>query len=89
MISDKILTSINVINTQTALSITKKANVKSAEIGDFVDYTIEVKNESKTDAENVVVKDDLPLGFLPMSKTRSEWVVKNTPQDFVQSGAST
>lgn len=35
VISDKILTSINVNNDQTALSITKKANVKSAEIGGF------------------------------------------------------
>ena len=85
VISDKILTSINVNNTQTALSISKEANVKSAEIGDFVDYTIKVKNESKTDAENVVVKDDLPLGFTYVKNSVRVNGQKYT-QDFVQSG---
>lgn len=85
VISDKILTSINVINTQTALSISKEANVKSAEIGDFVDYTIKVRNVGKTDAENVVVKDDLPLGFTYVKNSVRVDGQKYT-QDFVQSG---
>ena len=85
VISDKILTSINVINTQTALSISKEANVKSAEIGDFVDYTINVKNVGKTDAADVVVKDDLPLGFTYVKNSVRVDGQKYT-QDFTQSG---
>ena len=85
VISDKILTSINVNNDQTALSISKEANVKSAEIGDFVDYTIKVTNVSKTDAANVVVKDDLPLGFTYVKNSVRVDGQKYT-QDFAQSG---
>ena len=85
VIPDKILTSINVINTQTALSISKEANVKSAEIGDFVDYTIKVTNVGKTDAADVVVKDDLPLGFTYVKNSVRVNGQKYT-QDFAQSG---
>ena len=85
VISDKILTSINVNNDQTALSISKEANVKSAEIGDFVDYTIKVTNVSKTDAANVVIKDDLPLGFTYVKNSVRVDGQKYT-QDFAQSG---
>lgn len=85
VISDKISTSINVINNQTALSISKEANVKSAEIGDFVDYTIKVTNVGKTDAADVVVKDDLPLGFTYVKNSVRVGGQKYT-QDFVQSG---
>ena len=85
VIPDKILTSINVINTQTTLSISKEANVKSAEIGDFVDYTIKVTNVGKTDAADVVVKDDLPLGFTYVKNSVRVNGQKYT-QDFVQSG---
>lgn len=85
VISDKILTSINVINDQTTLSISKEANVTSAEIGDFVDYTIKVTNVSKTDAADVVVKDDLPLGFTYVKNSVRVDGQKYT-QDFAQSG---
>lgn len=85
VISDKILTSINVINDQTTLSISKEANVKSAEIGDFVDYTIKVTNVGKTDAADVVVKDDLPLGFTYVKNSVRVDGQKYT-QDFAQSG---
>ena len=49
---------------EQALRITKTANKKIAETGDYVVYTVEVSNVSKSmTAHDVIVIDDLPQGF--------------------------
>lgn len=45
------------------MMIEKIANKSTAEIGDFVDYTITLKNVSSVSAGNIVLTDKLPLGF--------------------------
>ena len=46
------------------LRITKTADRKVAEIGDYVSYTVRVENTSTSlAADNVIVLDDLPHGF--------------------------
>jgi uncharacterized repeat protein (TIGR01451 family) len=49
----------------SALFIKKTSTRANAELGDFVDYTVTVRNVSinKTDINNVVVTDTLPKGF--------------------------
>ncbi len=49
----------------SSLFIKKESTRVNAELGDFVDYTITVKNVSinNTDINNVVVTDTLPKGF--------------------------
>ncbi|MGL5253393.1 MAG: hypothetical protein ACRC7U_09690 [Moraxella sp.] len=83
--SEKILTDIQVSNDQPALSIDKKASVTSAEIGDFIDYTINIQNVGKSEASQVVLKDDLPLGFTYVKNSVRVNGQKYT-QDFAQSG---
>ncbi|HMU86472.1 MAG TPA: hypothetical protein PKC11_02450 [Agitococcus sp.] len=50
---------------KASLFIKKESNRKNAELGEFVDYTVVVRNVSvnKTVATQVVVKDTLPKGF--------------------------
>ncbi|MBK7300478.1 MAG: DUF11 domain-containing protein [Moraxellaceae bacterium] len=50
---------------QSRVFIEKTSSRKNAELGDFVDYTVTVRNVSinKTDINNVVVTDTLPKGF--------------------------
>ena len=45
------------------LFIQKTANKKTAEIGDFVDYSIKLNNVSAAALPGVVVSDSLPAGF--------------------------
>lgn len=61
--SQRIYTDIRIKNDVPLLSISKSANVSSAEVGDFVEYSVDIKNTGKADANNVTLKDDLPLGF--------------------------
>lgn len=46
------------------LSVNKIAGVNNAEIGDFVDYTIEVSNTGTSVAPEVTMTDKLPRGFV-------------------------
>ena len=46
------------------LSLNKIAGVTTAEIGDFVDYTIEVSNTGTSAAPDVTMVDKLPRGFV-------------------------
>lgn len=49
----------------TLLSVEKAASSSTAEIGDFEDYTVTVKNNSKTaTATDVKIADSLPRGFV-------------------------
>ena len=61
--SYNIITDIDIINNQAILAITKEASVRTADVGDFVDYTVDVKNTGNTPVDNAELKDDLPQGF--------------------------
>ena len=47
----------------TNLLVTKSANKTTAEIGDFVDYTVRVNNGTGAPAPGARVRDVLPAGF--------------------------
>ncbi|WP_431094711.1 SdrD B-like domain-containing protein [Polaromonas aquatica] len=49
--------------TAGGLFIQKTANKKTAEIGDFVDYSIKLNNVSAAALPGVVISDSLPAGF--------------------------
>jgi len=49
--------------------IQKAASRTSAEVGDFVDYTLQIKNVSGTNLNAVRVVDQLPFGFAYQKKT--------------------
>ena len=65
-ITDKTAT-INVNN--AALTITKTANQANYNVGNNVDYTIQVTNSGPNTATNVVVTDTLPAGLTYLSST--------------------
>ncbi len=56
-------TNITIINTTPSLSIVKEGDVKTAALGDYVNYTIKVTNNGKSTAFDVSLKDALPRGF--------------------------
>lgn len=45
------------------LFIEKQVDRKEADIGDFVNYTIDLRSEAINTIQNLFVNDDLPLGF--------------------------
>ena len=56
-------TTIDMIDTSPSLVVDKEGDVKTAELGDYVNYTIKVKNNGKSTAYDVELKDALPRGF--------------------------
>lgn len=60
---DGLNTQINIINDNPSLVVTKESEVKSAELGDYVSYTINVTNSGNSTAYDVQLKDALPRGF--------------------------
>ncbi|WP_288999627.1 hypothetical protein [uncultured Psychrobacter sp.] len=61
---DRDLSTTIVINdTSPTLQVTKEGDVKTAELGDYVNYTINIKNDGKSTAYNVELKDAMPRGF--------------------------
>ncbi|WP_201592541.1 DUF11 domain-containing protein [Psychrobacter sp. Pi2-51] len=56
-------TQINIIDENPTLVVTKESDVKSAELGDYVNYTINVTNNGNATAYDVQLKDALPRGF--------------------------
>lgn len=54
---------VNVANETPQLKIQKDADIKEADIGDYVNYTIKVKNDGAATAYDVNLKDALPRGF--------------------------
>ncbi len=60
---DDLDTQINIIDDTPSLIVTKESDVKSAELGDYVSYTINVTNSSTSTAFDVQLKDALPRGF--------------------------
>lgn len=60
---DDLDTHISVIDDNPSLVVTKESDVRSAEIGDYVSYTIDVSNSGNSTAFDVQLKDALPRGF--------------------------
>ncbi|HCN18331.1 MULTISPECIES: DUF11 domain-containing protein [Psychrobacter] len=60
---DDLDTQISVIDDNPSLVVTKESDVRSAEIGDYVRYTINVSNSGNSTAFDVQLKDALPRGF--------------------------
>ncbi len=64
------------------LTITKRANQDSVEVGDIVLYTITVSNNGSGTAKNVRILDDLPpvLGYTPGSSVLNDNATTFDPQ---------
>ena len=56
-------TTIDMLDTSPSLVVDKEGDVKTAELGDYVNYTIKVKNNGESTAYDVELKDALPRGF--------------------------
>ncbi|MEN6670483.1 SdrD B-like domain-containing protein [Psychrobacter sp. B38] len=54
---------IRILDETPNLVVTKESDVKRAELGDYVSYTINVANNSNATAFDVQLKDALPRGF--------------------------
>jgi len=54
---------INIVDDNPALVVTKESDVKSAELGDYVSYIINITNNGNATAYDVQLKDALPRGF--------------------------
>ncbi|MCH7391203.1 SdrD B-like domain-containing protein [Acinetobacter dispersus] len=53
-----------VANTSSSLFVKKAASNKTAEIGEFEEYTVTVANRGTADSANVSITDTLPRGFI-------------------------
>ena len=62
-VSDPLSTTIAITDTAPSLQVTKEGDVKVAELGDYVNYIITIKNTGAATAYNVNLKDALPQGF--------------------------
>lgn len=51
-------------NTNSSLFVKKVASNKTAEIGEFEEYTVNVANRGTADSTNVSITDTLPRGFI-------------------------
>ena len=60
---DNLATQITIIDDSASLVVTKESDVKSAVFGDYVNYSINIKNNGATTAYDVQLKDSLPRGF--------------------------
>ena len=56
-------TTITVNDNSSSLQVTKEGDVKTASLGDYVNYSITVKNNGKATVYDVELKDALPRGF--------------------------
>jgi len=62
-ITSNISSNIAIVDDNPTLVVTKESETKSAELGDYVNYTINVSNNGNTTAYDVQLKDALPRGF--------------------------
>ncbi len=62
-IKEAISSNIAIVNDIPTLQVTKEGDVKTASLGDYVNYTINIKNDGTSTAYNVELKDALPRGF--------------------------
>ncbi|WP_201553959.1 DUF11 domain-containing protein [Psychrobacter sp. 72-O-c] len=62
-IDEKISSEVAIVNQSPSLQVTKQGDVKAAELGDYINYSITVKNDGAATAYDVQLKDALPRGF--------------------------
>ena len=62
-ITEDLNSTIAIVDEDPSLQVTKEGDVKTASFGDYVNYTINVKNNGAATAYNVELKDALPRGF--------------------------
>ncbi|WP_201596419.1 DUF11 domain-containing protein [Psychrobacter fulvigenes] len=62
-ITTNISSNTTIIDVLPNLKIEKEADVRTAELGDYVNYTINIKNDGETTAYDVDLKDAMPRGF--------------------------
>ena len=62
-ITGSISSNIIIVDDAPTLKVEKEGDVKSAEFGDYVNYTIKVTNDGKAPAYDVELRDALPRGF--------------------------
>ena len=62
-IVENISSMLTIINERPSLQVIKKGDVKAAELGDYVNYSITIKNDGASTAYNVQLQDALPRGF--------------------------
>ncbi|MGB2082230.1 MAG: SdrD B-like domain-containing protein, partial [Psychrobacter sp.] len=60
---DDLSSQVNIIDNNASLVVTKESDVKTAELGNYVSYTIDITNNGKSTAYDVQLKDALPRGF--------------------------
>lgn len=60
---DDLNTSIEIVNDSPSLTVTKESDVRTADLGDYVNYTINITNSGNSTAYDVQLKDALPRGF--------------------------
>lgn len=63
LITDDINSNILIVDNAPTLRVEKEGDVKSAEFGDYVNYTVKVTNDGKAPVYDVELKDALPRGF--------------------------
>lgn len=62
-LTENISNHIAIVNDAPTLTVQKEGDVKSAEFGDYVNYSISIKNDGESTAYDVSLKDALPRGF--------------------------
>ena len=62
-ITEDLNSTIAIVDEDPSLQVTKEGDVKTASFGDYVNYTINVKNNGAATAYDVQLKDALPRGF--------------------------
>ncbi|MDX2372870.1 hypothetical protein NJD71_01875 [Psychrobacter sp. PP-21] len=62
-IDSNISSNITVMDQSARLQVTKEGDVKSADLGDYVNYSINITNNGAATAYDVELKDALPRGF--------------------------
>lgn len=61
--SEPVVTIFERVRDPTALFLQKTASRQTAEIGDFIDYVLQLKNVSTNQLTDVLIEDVLPFGF--------------------------
>ena len=62
-IAGNISSMLTIVNERPNLQVIKEGDVKTTEIGNYVNYSITVKNDGASTAYDVQLKDALPRGF--------------------------
>ncbi|WP_457857092.1 SdrD B-like domain-containing protein [Psychrobacter pulmonis] len=62
-ITEDLNSTIAIVDEDPSLQVTKEGDVKTASFGDYVNYTVNVKNNGAATAYDVQLKDALPRGF--------------------------